>query len=54
MERLLVVELNYSGQLYHYLRAQTYLPAKSAAYTRSGGYPFTEAEISEQIQELLI
>jgi len=54
VERLLVVELNYSGQLFHYLRSQTNLPAKSVACARSGGYPFTEAEISKQIQEFLI
>jgi len=54
VERLLVVELNYSGQLYHYLRSETNLPVKSVSYMRSGGCPFSEAEISQQIQELLV
>lgn len=52
-KKLLVIELNYSGQLYHYLRARTNLPASSVSYTRAGGRPFSEAEISLQIQELL-
>ena len=54
VKRLLVVELNYSGQLYHYLRSQTHLPAKSVTFARPGGSPFSRAEISQQIEELLI
>jgi len=54
VKRLLVVELNYSGQLYHYLRTQAHLPERTVTYIRSGGHPFSETEISQQIRELLI
>ena len=50
--RLLVVEMNYSGQLYHYLRSQTDLPKKTAVYARAGGRPFSRKELVKPIQEI--
>jgi 2-oxoglutarate ferredoxin oxidoreductase subunit alpha len=50
--RLLVVEMNYSGQLYHYLRSETDLPKKTESYTRPGGKPFSRKELAGPITEI--
>jgi len=52
VEKLLVVEMNYSGQLYHYLRAQIDLPEKTETYARAGGQPFSREELTGPITEL--
>lgn len=52
VERLLVIEMNYSGQLYHYLRSQICLPERTAVYARTGGRPFSRRELAESISEL--
>ncbi|UCG82455.1 MAG: 2-oxoacid:acceptor oxidoreductase subunit alpha [Dehalococcoidia bacterium] len=46
---LLVLEMNYSGQLYRYLRSQIELPTKTRVYTRAGGRPFSRRELAEPI-----
>ncbi len=51
-EQLLVVEMNYSGQLYHYLRSQIDLPRKTEIYTRAGGRPFSRKELTGPIMEM--
>ncbi|MEK7281176.1 MAG: iron dependent repressor, metal binding and dimerization domain protein, partial [Chloroflexota bacterium] len=52
MEKLLVVEMNYSGQLYHYLRSQIDLPRRTEIYSRTGGRPFSRKELTGPIKEL--
>ena len=52
LEKLLVVEMNYSGQLYHYLRSQIDLPSGTRSYARAGGLPFSATELSGPIAEL--
>ncbi|MFC1944672.1 2-oxoacid:acceptor oxidoreductase family protein [Chloroflexota bacterium] len=52
VDRLLVIEMNYSGQLYHYLRSQVDLPRWTKAYTRAGGRPFSRKELSNPIGEM--
>jgi 2-oxoglutarate ferredoxin oxidoreductase subunit alpha len=53
LEKLLVVELNHSGQFYRYLRSQIDLPAKVEVYARAGGAPFTLKELTEPITQLI-
>ncbi|OGO04769.1 MAG: hypothetical protein A2Y60_05710 [Chloroflexi bacterium RBG_13_54_9] len=52
-ERLLIVEMNYSGQFHNYLRSQVGLPKKTMVYKRAGGRPFTSLELSEPLSEAL-
>jgi 2-oxoglutarate ferredoxin oxidoreductase subunit alpha len=52
LERLLVVEMNYSAQLYHYLRSQIDLPSDTRSYARAGALAFSRKELSEPITEL--
>jgi len=52
IQKLLVVEMNYSGQLYHYLRSQVDLPPETTIYTRVGGRPFSRQELTEPISEV--
>jgi len=52
LEKLLVVEMNYSAQLYHYLRSQVDLPPDTETYARAGGLPFSRKELSGPITEL--
>jgi len=52
LEKLLVVEMNYSAQLYHYLRSQVDLPPDTEIYARAGGLPFSRKELSGPITEL--
>ncbi|MDY6893132.1 MAG: 2-oxoacid:acceptor oxidoreductase subunit alpha, partial [Chloroflexota bacterium] len=48
-QKLLVVEMNYSGQLYHYLRSQIDLPGSTDVYARAGGRPFSKKELAGPI-----
>jgi 2-oxoglutarate ferredoxin oxidoreductase subunit alpha len=52
LEKLLVVEMNYSAQLYHYLRSQIDLPSDTEIYARAGGLAFSRTELSKPILEL--
>ncbi|MDH4068689.1 MAG: 2-oxoacid:acceptor oxidoreductase family protein, partial [Dehalococcoidia bacterium] len=52
LEKLLVVEMSYSAQLYHYLRSQIDLPSDTASYARAGGAAFSREELSGPITEL--
>ena len=52
VDTLLVVEMNYSGQLFHYLKSQTDLPKHSEVYCRPGGRPFSVKELSEPLRKL--
>jgi len=51
-EKLLVIEMNYSGQLHHYLRSQVDLPQKTKIYSRAGGRPFSRKELTGPITEI--
>jgi len=53
VEKLLVIEMNYSGQFYHYLRSQVDLPKNTKVYNRAGGRPFTKKELTESILEVI-
>ena len=53
VERLLVIEMNYSGQMYRYLRSQADLPGDSRPYCRAGGRPFSQRELAEVITEVV-
>jgi len=48
-EKLLVVEMNYSGQLYHYLRSEMDMPRKTEVYARAGGRLFSRRELAGPI-----
>ena len=52
LDKLLVVEMNYSAQFYHYLRSQIDLPSATESYARAGGLPFGRTELSAPIAEL--
>jgi 2-oxoglutarate ferredoxin oxidoreductase subunit alpha len=51
--RLMVIEMNYSGQLYHYLRSQKDLPKDTMVYARAGGRPFSRQELTGPILEFV-
>jgi len=53
-KRLLIVEMNYSGQLYRYLRSCADLPKNTAVYHRAGGRPFSRTELTEAITKVAI
>jgi 2-oxoglutarate ferredoxin oxidoreductase subunit alpha len=52
LDKLLVIEMNYSGQLYHYLRSQIDLPSDTKSYARAGGLAFGRTELSRPIAGL--
>jgi 2-oxoglutarate ferredoxin oxidoreductase subunit alpha len=52
VEQLLVIEMNYSGQLHRYLRSQVDLPQKTRVYTRAGSRPFSKKELTDPIIEI--
>jgi pyruvate/2-oxoacid:ferredoxin oxidoreductase alpha subunit len=52
-KRLLVIEMNYSGQLHRYLRSCADLQAKTSVYCRAGGRPFSINELTDAITGLL-
>jgi 2-oxoglutarate ferredoxin oxidoreductase subunit alpha len=51
-EKLLVIEMNYSGQFYHFLRSQVDLPRGTEIYARAGGQPFRRKELAGPITEI--
>ncbi|MEE8472418.1 MAG: 2-oxoacid:acceptor oxidoreductase family protein [Dehalococcoidia bacterium] len=51
IEQLLVVEMNYSGQFYRYLRSQLDLPKDTGVYARAGGRPFSRGELAAVLKE---
>lgn len=53
IEKLLVIEMNYSGQFYRYLRSQVDVPVKTKVYARAGGRPFSKKELSPLMMELV-
>jgi 2-oxoglutarate ferredoxin oxidoreductase subunit alpha len=52
IEKLLVIEMNYSGQFFHYLRSQVDLPEKTKIYCRAGSRPFSKKELTGPIVEI--
>jgi 2-oxoglutarate ferredoxin oxidoreductase subunit alpha len=52
LEKLLVVEMSYSAQLYHYLRSQIDLPSDTEVYARAGGMAFSRKELSGPVTKL--
>jgi len=53
LDRLLVVEMNYSGQLHRYLRSQIDLPKRTQVYSRAGGRPFSREELAVPIGRIM-
>lgn len=53
LDKLLVIEMSYSGQFYRYLRSQVDLPEKTEVYCRAGGRPFTKKELTGPIMEIV-
>ncbi|MBI2042020.1 MAG: 2-oxoacid:acceptor oxidoreductase family protein [Candidatus Nealsonbacteria bacterium] len=53
VKKSLVVEMNYTGQFYHFLRSRLNLPRKTKLYCRAGGSPFTNEELSQAIEEAI-
>jgi 2-oxoglutarate ferredoxin oxidoreductase subunit alpha len=53
VSRLLIVEMNYSGQFHRYVRSLVDLPRDTRVYCRPGGRPFTRAELAEPIERLV-
>ena len=53
VEKLLIIEMNYSGQFYHYLRSQVDVPVKTKVYARAGSRPFSKKELSPLMMELV-
>ncbi|MDO8491399.1 MAG: 2-oxoacid:acceptor oxidoreductase subunit alpha [Dehalococcoidia bacterium] len=51
VKRLLVVEMNYSGQMYRYLRSEAEMPKRTESYCRAGGRPFSRKELTGPIME---
>jgi 2-oxoglutarate/2-oxoacid ferredoxin oxidoreductase subunit alpha len=51
-DKLLVVEMSYSAQFYHYLRSQIDLPSDSEVYARAGGMAFSRKELSGPLAKL--
>lgn len=51
-EKLLIIEMNYSGQFYHYLRSQVDLPPQTQIYNRVGSRPFSKKELAGLIAEV--
>jgi 2-oxoglutarate ferredoxin oxidoreductase subunit alpha len=50
-KRVLVVELNQSGQLYRYLRGHADLPARIEQWARPGPLPFRPGEIARHVAQ---
>jgi 2-oxoglutarate/2-oxoacid ferredoxin oxidoreductase subunit alpha len=53
LDKLLVVEMSYSAQLYHYLRSQIDLPSDTEVYARAGGMAFSRQELSGPVMKLI-
>lgn len=53
LKKLLVVEMNYSAQLHHYLRSQIDLPSDTEVHARAGGLAFSRKELSGPITKLV-
>ncbi len=51
VRRLLIVEMNFSGQLSRYLRSEADLPKRTEIYARAGGRPFSRNELTRPIME---
>lgn len=49
-EKIYVLEMNYQGQLYHYLRALGGIPESAKSLSRSGGIPFHRDELQQRLQ----
>ena len=53
INRLLVIEMNYTGQLHHLLRSNLDLPKSTKVHARAGGRPFSKQELTNVIIELV-
>ncbi len=50
-QRIVVLEMNFQGQLFHHLRGLGVLPAHAVSVCRSGGYAFHRGEIERLLNE---
>jgi len=53
MSKLLIIEMNYTGQFHHLLRSNLDLPKSTKVYARAGGRPFSKQELTNLIIELV-
>lgn len=53
LQAAMVVELNDSGQLFHYLHSESVLPAKAVSFCRQGPLTFKPGEIVRAAEKLL-
>ena len=51
LEKLVVVELNFSGQFHGFLKSEMQLPKDTYSYTRVGGKPFNVSEIYDVLKK---
>ena len=49
-KKIFVLEMNFQGQLYHYLRAFGALPENARSLSRSGGIPFHHDELQQRLE----
>ena len=52
IDKLLVIEMNYSGQLHRFLRSQIDLPKSTQIYSRAGGQTFRRKELAGPLMEI--
>ena len=52
-EMLLIIEMNFSGQIHRLLRSNIDLPEKTVVYNRTGGHPFSKQELVASIRGLI-
>ena len=53
LKRLIIVEMNYSGQYHGFLRRYFDLPKKTFVLKRAGGKPWSKKEMTEFLGEVL-
>lgn len=53
VKRLAFVEVNFVGQLYHYLRTLVDLPADTRVFARSGGMNLSVTEVKRHVEKVL-
>ena len=50
-DKLVVVELNFSGQFHSFLKSELNLPKDTYSYRRVGGKPFNVSEIYDMLKK---
>ena len=53
MKTLVFLEVNFVGQLYHYLRTLVDLPADTRVFARSGGMTLSVTEVKSRVESVI-